>query len=147
MGAHTPLVSIVLPTHDRCDLLRQAVASVQAQEHSRWQLLIIDDGSNDRTAEIQDAYAERDARIRVIHQENVDQPATLNRGLSLAKHVCVAILDLDDVCVPERLERRIEEPEKSVGSRSCRPNPRATSAGCSAARSSSYRTIMVGTVA
>jgi glycosyltransferase involved in cell wall biosynthesis len=118
-SARAPLgVTVLMPVYNGERYLAEAIESVLAQTHPHFELLIIDDGSTDRTAEILDRYAARDARIRVFHQENVDQPATLNRGLELARYDWVAILDHDDVCLPERLARQVEmlehEPEARI---------------------------------
>ena len=101
-------VTVLMPVHNGDRYVEQAIESVLSQTHQRFEILIIDDGSTDRTPGILDGYARRDPRVRVVHQQNVDQPATLNRGLELARHDWVAILDHDDVCLPQRLQRQLE---------------------------------------
>src|SRR5262245_2440012 len=86
----------------------QASESALAQTHRDFEFLILDDGSRDRTPRILAEYAARDPRIRTYRHANIDQPATLNRGLALARHDWVAIIDHDDVCLPRRLERQLE---------------------------------------
>jgi glycosyltransferase involved in cell wall biosynthesis len=111
-------VTVLMPVYNGERYVAQAIASVLAQTHACFELLILDDGSTDATPRILAEYAARDARIRVLRHANIDQPATLNRGLELARHDWVAIHDHDDVSLPERLERQLEalarEPEARV---------------------------------
>ena len=110
-----PPVTVLMPVYNGARYVGDAIDSILRQTHEHFELLIIDDGSTDSTPAILDRYAARDARIRVLHQANIDQPATLNRGLELATYDWVAIMDHDDVCLPGRLERELEllqrEPE------------------------------------
>ena len=92
------LVSIILPTRDRAELLATAVASVQAQRHRSWELLVVDDGSSDGTAE---ALARiEDPRIRRLRSEGVGTAAARNRGLDEARGAIVAYLDDDNTMAP-----------------------------------------------
>ncbi len=63
-------VAIVVPVYQAEKYLRQCVESVLAQTYSRWELILVDDGSDDSSPAICDGYAARDSRIRVIHKEN-----------------------------------------------------------------------------
>jgi glycosyltransferase involved in cell wall biosynthesis len=114
-GGEPLWVTVLMPVYNGERYVATAIESVLSQTHREFEFLIIDDGSTDRTPEILARYAARDSRIRVVRHENIDQPATLNRGLALARHDWVAILDHDDVCLPERLQRQIrtlhEHPE------------------------------------
>jgi glycosyltransferase involved in cell wall biosynthesis len=98
--------TVLMPVHNGERYIREAIDSILAQSHPWFEFLIINDGSTDSTPTILDEYAARDSRIRVIHQENIDQPATLNRGLREARHDWVAIIDHDDISRPKRLERQ-----------------------------------------
>lgn len=81
-----PLVSIVLPTHNRVRYLDQAIQSVQAQTHSHWELIVVDDASTDQTPDLVDAYARKDARIHLVrHAVNRKLPAALNTGFAEAR--------------------------------------------------------------
>lgn len=110
-----PYVTVLMPVYNGEPYVAAAIESVLAQTHTLFEFLIMDDGSTDATPNILAEYAARDDRIRVVRHENIDQPATLNRGLQLARYDWVAIVDHDDVCLPNRLERQIEalsrEPE------------------------------------
>ena len=116
-----PRITVLMPVYNGARYVAQAIESVLGQTHRCFEFLIMDDGSTDETPGILAAYAARDERIRVVRHANMDQPATLNRGLALARHDWVAILDHDDVCLPHRLERQlamlVQEPEaRLVGS-------------------------------
>lgn len=102
----TVWMTVLMPVYNGEEFVHQAIDSILAQTHREFEFLIINDGSLDSTKEILDDYARRDARIRVIHQSNIDQPATLNRGLAEATHDWVAIIDHDDISRPLRLERQ-----------------------------------------
>ncbi len=79
------LVSIVMPVFNGADLIREALDSILNQSYRNFELIIIDDGSQDNTREILEEYARRDARLQVIHQENQKLPKALTRGFQLAK--------------------------------------------------------------
>jgi len=99
-------VSIVLPTFNRLRYLPEAIASVQAQTFSDWELLVVDDGSTDGTAEYVRALG--DPRIHLIlepHRGNV--AAARNRGLLAARALWVGFLDSDDRWLPEKLAMQL----------------------------------------
>lgn len=101
-----PLVSIVMPTHNRADMLERAVASVLAQGYPEWELLIVDDGSTDRTPEILRALA-ADRRIRSIRTENLGAASARNHGLAAARGEYIAYLDSDNSWRPDFLQTMI----------------------------------------
>jgi glycosyltransferase involved in cell wall biosynthesis len=101
------LVTVLMPVYNGERFLREAVASVLSQTHRDLELLIIDDGSTDSTAEILNSY--RDSRIRVVRNNtNLKLIRTLNKGLDLASGSFVARMDADDVCFPKRIERQLD---------------------------------------
>ena len=73
-----PLVSVVVPVYDVAAYLPAALDSLLAQQHRELEVVVVDDGSTDGSGGIADAYAERDARVRVVH--------TANRGLGAARN-------------------------------------------------------------
>jgi glycosyltransferase involved in cell wall biosynthesis len=79
-----PLVSVVIPCYNYARFLPDAVASVQEQTHTNWECIIINDGSTDDTAAVAERLAGKDARIKVIHQENRGPSSARNRGLDVA---------------------------------------------------------------
>lgn len=86
MKKEESLISIVLPVYNGEKFLRKSIESCLCQTYRNWELLIVDDGSTDRSAEIAKEYEEKDARIHYYRNEqNLKLPRTLNRGFSLAK--------------------------------------------------------------
>ncbi len=104
---HLPPVSVIMALYNGERYVAEAIDSVLCQTHKRFELIIVNDGSTDRSQTIINQYAERDSRIRVLSQENADQPASLNRGLAAARNEWVAVLDADDICMPHRLETQL----------------------------------------
>ena len=100
-----PFISIVMPVYNNEKFLPYAVKSIIGQTFSDWELIIIDDGSTDRTSEIADAFAAGDRRIRVIHQENQWIFRSFNRGYEAAEGEYVLIVNSDDTIGAESLEK------------------------------------------
>lgn len=94
------LVSVVLPTYDRWPLVGEAVQSVLGQEFQDFELVVVDDGSSDGTA---DRLRGLDPRLRIVRQENAGRSAARNRGIALASSPYVAFLDSDDLYEPWHL--------------------------------------------
>jgi len=91
-----PLVSIIVPVYNAQEYLRRCIDSVLAQEYTNFELILVDDGSDDGSAHICDEYAERDGRIRVIHKENTGVSDSRNRALDLAEGEYLQFVDSDD---------------------------------------------------
>ena len=100
-------LSVLLPAHNAEKHLPEAIASVLGQTHSDFELLLLNDGSTDRTLEIAEEFRARDARIQVITHGNLGMGAALNQGMQFAKSDWIVRLDADDVMLPQRLERHI----------------------------------------
>jgi glycosyltransferase involved in cell wall biosynthesis len=97
-----PRVTVLMPAYNAARYVGEAIQSVLDQSYSDWELLIVNDGSTDNTAEIIESYA--DPRIRVLNNpQNLRLIKTLNRGLKEARGEYVARLDADDRAAPERL--------------------------------------------
>lgn len=104
------LVSIIVPVYNAENFIRETMDSVAAQTYPRWELLLVEDGSGDRTAEIiQDYIREKnESRIRLIVQpENMGAARARNRGLQEASGRYIAYLDADDLWAPEKLEHEL----------------------------------------
>ena len=99
---NAPLVSVILPTRDRAELLPRAVASVLAQTHPNWELVIVDDGSEDDTGTVIDGLT--DPRIRCIRARGAGVCAARNLGLQQAQGALIAYLDDDNVMHPDWLK-------------------------------------------
>lgn len=99
----TPRVSIVMPCHNGLAYLPRSIASVRAQRMQAWELIIVDDGSTDASAEW--ITAQEDARIRLLRQPHKGTSSARNRGLEHVKSDYVAFLDTDDTWAPTFLEK------------------------------------------
>lgn len=97
-----PRISIILPTYNRADTIIRAIRSAQAQTFSDWELIVIDDGSTDTTAEVLASVAE--ARMVVIRQPNGGMTLARNAGIKVARGEYLAFLDSDDEFLPFHLE-------------------------------------------
>ncbi len=107
MPPDAPAVSVILPTYNRADTLPRAVKSVLAQTFGDYELLIIDDGSTDRTPSVVEQL--EDPRIRYIRlARNRGVSAARNRGFSEARGEFIAFLDSDDEWLPRKLERQVD---------------------------------------
>jgi len=117
----SPLVSVLLPVRDPGPYLEECIASLGRQTLSNFEVVAVDDGSTDGSAETLDAWADRDPRVRVVHREQEGLVATLNAGLELCRAPFVARMDADDISHPRRFELQVEEMEELpwVGVVSC----------------------------
>jgi glycosyltransferase involved in cell wall biosynthesis len=102
-----PLVSVVVPAFQAERFVADAVGSVLAQSWPRLEVIVVDDGSTDRTAAIVDRLAVEDPRVRPLHQANAGLPGARNAGLAVARGSYVAFLDADDRIAPDKLERQL----------------------------------------
>jgi glycosyltransferase involved in cell wall biosynthesis len=100
------LVSIILPTYNRAGFIGAALDSVLAQTWTRWELVIVDDGSTDGTQELLDAYD--DPRVVRLRQDNRGVSAARNEGIRASSGPVLALLDSDDQWLPHKLERQLE---------------------------------------
>ena len=101
------LVSTIIPVHNRSGMLREAVGSVLAQTYRPIEIIIVDDGSDDGTAEMCDQLAVAHPEIRVLHQENAGPGAARERGRLVATGEFIQYLDSDDVLLPEKFEQQV----------------------------------------
>lgn len=104
MSVSGPLVSVIIPTHNRLPYLPEAVESVFAQCYANWELIIVDDGSTDGTVDYLHALAGRDNRVSVILHPHCANPARVrNAGVAGAHGDYIAFLDSDDLWLPDKL--------------------------------------------
>lgn len=101
----TPDVSIIVPVYDAEEYLPRCLDSVVGQTLQNWELLLIDDGSTDRSGLICDNYAAKGERIHVIHQKNAGVSSARNVGLAAASGRYIGFVDADDWIVPEMFQR------------------------------------------
>jgi glycosyltransferase involved in cell wall biosynthesis len=92
-----PLVSVIVPVYKAEKWLHRCVDSILAQTMENFELLLIDDGSPDRSGEICDEYAAKDSRVRVFHKENGGVSSARNLGLDNAQGEWISFVDADDL--------------------------------------------------
>lgn len=102
-----PTVSVIMPTYNREELLPRAIDSVLSQTYKDFEFIIIDDGSTDNTLQLLKKYADKDNRIRVFRNDkNRGIAFSRERGLEVARGKYIAIMDSDDISLPNRLEKQ-----------------------------------------
>jgi glycosyltransferase involved in cell wall biosynthesis len=104
----TPEISVIIPTHNRRAMLREALASVVAQRGANFEVIVVDDGSTDGTWQDLSGYdlsTQRD-NIRAVRTERRGPAAARNHGIAMARSRLIAFLDSDDLWMPEKLARQ-----------------------------------------
>ncbi|HET9022790.1 MAG TPA: glycosyltransferase [Ornithinibacter sp.] len=104
----TALVSVIVPVYDTEEHLDDCVRSIVAQRHPALDVILVDDGSTDSSPQLCDAWAVRDARVRVIHTANGGLSRARNEGLDVARGEYVTFVDADDVIGPEHVAHLVE---------------------------------------
>ena len=100
----TPLVTIIIPVYNAERFLRPCLESILAQQYNHWELIAINDGSQDHSVSILEKYAYRDDRIKVISKMNEGVSIARNMALKQAKGEWVYFVDADDIVYPEALK-------------------------------------------
>lgn len=102
------LISIITPTYNCAKFIARTLDSVQAQTYKNWEMIIVDDCSQDNTKEIVEGYMKTDPRIQYhLLDENSGAAVARTIAMSLAKGSYMAFLDSDDIWMPDKLERQI----------------------------------------
>lgn len=104
-----PLISVIIPVYNVEKYLRRCLDSVIAQTYQNLEIICVDDGSIDDSEKICDQYAVRDARIKVIHQENQGLSAARNRGLDAAEGEYIAFVDSDDYILEGMYKKMLDK--------------------------------------
>lgn len=99
-----PMVSVIIPTYNRADVLARAIQSVLAQTFTDFELIVVDDGSSDRTADVVRGFSDR---VRLVRQENRGVSAARNTGIKISQGRLIAFLDSDDEWLPRKLEKQV----------------------------------------
>ena len=97
-------VSVIVPLYNAEKFAKRCIESVLKQTFQNYELILVDDGSKDRTGEICDQYAEKESRIKVIHKKNGGVSSARNTGLEIAEGEWVTFLDADDWIEPNFLK-------------------------------------------
>lgn len=119
LTGHASLVSVIIPTYNRWEYLRQTIESVLGQTYPNVEIIVVDDGSTDETPDGLQVYGDR---IRVITQTNQGGTAARNSGIKVATGAYLTFLDHDDLMLPAKLERQIAllEAHPGLGAAHCR---------------------------
>ena len=121
------VISVIIPVYKAEKYLSRCIASLLAQSFTAFELLLIDDGSPDNSGKICHDWAERDCRIRVLHQTNAGVSAARNKGLDEAKGEYIVFVDSDDYVGTDYLKHLYEERPLNLFRRSI---PVETSGSC-----------------
>ena len=100
-------VSVVIPAYNAAATIDETLRSVRSQTHRTLEILVIDDGSNDETADVVCGRAAQDSRIRLVRQENRGVAVARNRGIEEATADLVAFVDADDLWAPDKIEKQL----------------------------------------
>ncbi|MEJ2580828.1 MAG: glycosyltransferase [Acidobacteriota bacterium] len=121
MDMSEPIVSVLLPVCDPGEYLEDCISSLERQTLEDYEVVAVDDGSSDGSAEVLDRWEQRDPRVNVVHRERSGLVEALNTGLELCKAPYIARMDADDICHPRRLELQVQDLEDMpwVGVMSC----------------------------
>ena len=118
-----PLVSIIIPTYNRADLIGETLESVETQTWDDWECVVVDDGSTDHLESVVEEYRLRDSRFRYVRQPKSGKCAAMTRGMAETTGEFVALLDSDDVWLPGFLDETlplIRRASDTVLAASCR---------------------------
>jgi glycosyltransferase involved in cell wall biosynthesis len=111
-----PLVSVVIPTYNRWPMLGEAIESVLTQSYRSFELIVVDDGSTDRT---RDELSRWGAELQVVSQPRKGVATARNLGVSIAAGRYIAFLDSDDIWLPRKLEIQWAFVEENPGNEIC----------------------------
>src|SRR2546430_979121 len=101
------LVSVIMPAFNAERHIVESIQSVLSQTLPDWELVVVDDGSTDNTAEILRTFVSADARIKYVYQPNGRLGKARNTGFQHSSGGLIAFLDSDDLWLPEKLELQV----------------------------------------
>jgi hypothetical protein len=109
VNSSCPRISVIIPAYNAAAFIEETIASVQQQTLTNWELLVIDDGSGDLTADIVRHLQEADSRIQLICQNNQGVSAARNHGIAQSHSEILAFLDADDQWAPTKLDIHLQQ--------------------------------------
>ena len=113
-----PLVSVIIPAYNAEIFIEKTLLSVLSQTYDNIEVVVVDDGSRDRTAEIVKSFAQQDRRIIFLQQSNAGVAAARNLAIEKSSGEYIAPIDADDIWYPQNLEKQVQcmlNSESSVG--------------------------------
>lgn len=114
----SPLVSVIIPAYNAEVFIERTLQSVLDQTYKNLEIIVVDDGSKDRTSEIVNNIARKDSRIRLLHQANSGVAAARNYGIEKSQGEFTAFVDADDIWYPQNIEKQVKimtSADSSVG--------------------------------
>ena len=118
MNSNLPLVSVIVPAYNAAAFIEQTLDCVLSQTYKNIEVLVIDDGSQDRTTEIVEFIAQRNRRVILLQQSNAGVAAARNLGIKKSRGEYIAPIDADDIWYPQKLEKQVQcilQSDASVG--------------------------------
>jgi len=108
MSLNTPLVSVIMPAYNAEKYIAKSIRSIICQTYKNWELIIVNDGSTDGTAQIIQEFLQKDSRLKLLDNgTNKGLIVTRNKGLAASNGKYIANLDSDDLANSERLEKQV----------------------------------------
>jgi glycosyltransferase involved in cell wall biosynthesis len=115
----TPLISVIIPLYNAEKYIEQTLGSIQKQTYTNFEVLLIDDGSIDKTAEICKRYSASDPRIKYVHKDNGGVGSARNLGIEKASGEWISFIDGDDEIVPQYFEELLRCAQQEHSKMSC----------------------------
>ena len=103
-----PIISVIIPAYNAANHIEATINSVQAQTYTNWEVWVVDDESSDGTYAMVQEIQAQDPRIHLIRQKNTGQGGARNTGIQNSQGEWIALLDADDIWMPEKLEKQIQ---------------------------------------
>lgn len=102
------LISVIVPVYNVVDYLQRCVDSIRNQTYPNLEIILVDDGSTDKSGALAEKMAMEDRRIRVFHKENGGASSARNLGISMAEGDYIGFVDGDDYIEPKMYERLLD---------------------------------------
>lgn len=113
MSSKLPRITVIMSVYNYELFLKESIESILNQIYDNFEFIIVNDGSNDNSVNIINNYAQNDERITLVSRKNKGIPYSMNQALLLASGDYLAIMDADDVSLPNRFEKQVEYLEKN----------------------------------
>ncbi|MBQ7815737.1 MAG: glycosyltransferase, partial [Oscillospiraceae bacterium] len=97
------MISVIVPVYNTEKFLDKCIESISKQTFDDFEIILVDDGSTDKSGQICDTWAHKDNRVKVIHKQNAGVSAARNNGIAAAKGEYIAFVDSDDTVSPDYL--------------------------------------------
>ncbi len=103
----SPLVSVIIPAYNAEKYIERTIHSALLQDYENLEIIVIDDGSTDNTADVVKKLAEKDRRLKYVHQQNGGVSSARNHGYKFSKGEYLAFLDADDIWLPDNVSKKL----------------------------------------